>query len=199
MWAGVLLQLLKQKFAEERPSGRLILYCEDTSKTYTSEFVAAVLDDEGQREGLFEARSEHLGVRFGQPRTYGTQLHKQGRLAQLSGDACALAMHALSICSLVASRRRWTGTMALAGPPWPSTFSSRPVRWCLFAPGRVYAPLIDRQHSGRGTTGLKSVHRERLSPTDSHFSTNRLRVYTEDPDTVVVLGYQRTHETMTAH
>ena len=36
------------------------------------------------------------------------------------------------------------------------------------------------------------MHRERLSPTDSHFSTNRLRVYTEDPDTVVVLGYQGT-------
>ena len=63
-WFVRALQLLKQKFAEERPSGRLILYCEDTSKTYTSEFVAAVLDDEGHREGLFEARSEHLGVGF---------------------------------------------------------------------------------------------------------------------------------------
>ena len=57
------IRLLKRKFGENHTNGRIVLYCEDTSQTYTSEFVAALLDEEGRRAGLFEARAEHLGVR----------------------------------------------------------------------------------------------------------------------------------------
>lgn len=55
-------QALKRKYASDK-NGRLIMYCEYTSETYTPEFIAKLLNEEGRRCGLFEARAERLGVR----------------------------------------------------------------------------------------------------------------------------------------
>ena len=48
-----------------------------------------------------------------------------------------------------------------------------------------------RRRDGWRVIALKSVHRERLPPSDAHFSTNHLRVYTDDPDTMAVIGCLR--------
>ena len=56
-------QQLKRKFSMDRNVGRLILRAEDSSNTYTTEFIAKLLDEEGMAAGLFDARSINLGVR----------------------------------------------------------------------------------------------------------------------------------------
>ena len=56
-------QQMKRKFALDRNVGRIILRAENSSNTYTTEFIASLLDEEGTASGLFDARSINLGVR----------------------------------------------------------------------------------------------------------------------------------------
>ena len=59
-------QQLKRKFVRDRNVGRLILRAENSSETYTTEFIASLLNAEGNSCGIFDARSANLGVR-GEP------------------------------------------------------------------------------------------------------------------------------------
>ena len=61
-----LAQQLKRKFVRDRNVGRLILRAENSSETYTTEFIASLLNAEGNSCGIFDARSANLGVR-GEP------------------------------------------------------------------------------------------------------------------------------------
>lgn len=55
------LEQLKRKFGDKRGLGRVIVRCENSSSTYTIEFIAALLNEEGKKSGLFDARTCNLG------------------------------------------------------------------------------------------------------------------------------------------
>jgi len=42
---------------------------------------------------------------------------------------------------------------------------------------------------GAWDTALKAINRDTLPPTDPRSATNHLRVYTDDPDSLVVVGF----------
>ena len=56
------MQQLKKKFRDFRGIGRVIIRCENSSPTYTVDFIASLLNEEGKKCGLFDAKTCHLGV-----------------------------------------------------------------------------------------------------------------------------------------